>query len=339
MEKQNQSDEDQTVSQALAADYPRLAIPSALRSAVAQALIDGQTHYTDARGVPTLRKQLAAALASDTPDDILLVSGEQEARFLAIQALQGSGAVVALPEVVHPGAPKAAALRGPEPLRFDAQHGPDGIAGAVGAALAGGASAIYLENPVRLSGRLLDHDQLAAVAQAIVAAGATAVCDEGLAGWLRPGAHVTSLASLPGMAGRTLLIGTPWPGLGLEHAGVAYLTGPTELIAKCLTLKQTISICTSTLTQWMIDGGGTVQADEHAARMSELLELRREAEDAARRAGAEILPGDVSAILALRAGPQLAARLAAAHGSAIDGAAWGAPGVVRLTLTPAKGNG
>ena len=105
------------------ADYPVFEIPSALRRSVATALQQGETHYTVVAGVEPVRTEVMAALvtrgiAADSAD-LLLTAGEQESRFLAIQALRRSGATIAIPAVVHPGAQQAATLLSNPPIRME----------------------------------------------------------------------------------------------------------------------------------------------------------------------------------------------------------------------------
>src|SRR4051794_1962905 len=170
----------------LAREYPVLDIPSALRHSVAEALQRGETHYTDVAGVEPVRRELAETLARHgipvSADGILLTAGDQESRFITIHGLGRAGGALALPAVVYPGTRQAAVVRGGSPVSIAA----DPVTGlitvqGVRAALEAGATTIYLENPGRLTGKLIDPAELADIAALIVAADARAICDEGLA--------------------------------------------------------------------------------------------------------------------------------------------------------------
>jgi aspartate/methionine/tyrosine aminotransferase len=204
----------------------------------------------------------------------------------------------------------------------------------VRAALEAGATTIYLENPGRLTGKLIDPAELADIAALIVAADARAICDEGLADWLPDEVEHTALASLPGMAVRTLCFGLPWGGMGLEAWGLGYVAGPSELIAQCRSVKQMISICTNTVSQWSAAGASQIRALEHAERMAMQRDRYSEATSVAERAGVQLVSGEALASLAVIAAPGSAEKLAQSGFAVMDGADFGAPDRVRIVISP-----
>ena len=99
----------------LSGDHSFFGLVPAARDAVRDALDRGETHYADVPGIAPLCRAVADLLTArglrvNAQDGLMITAGEQEARFLAIQALGQAGYRLALPSIVHPGARKAAAL-------------------------------------------------------------------------------------------------------------------------------------------------------------------------------------------------------------------------------------
>lgn len=318
----------------LSGDHPAFApIPEA-RAAVREALSRGETHYADVPGVAPLREALGAALDAwglpvDSSDGLMITAGEQEARFLASQTLASAGYRLVLPSVVHPGARKAAALgqvkvdRVPlDPVTLS----PD--VESLRAALAGDPAALYLESPNRLSGRVLARELVEAIAAEVVRADALVVWDASLANWAAPETYV-AIGALPGMADRTVTIGSMWAGVGLEAWLAAYLAGPPRFFARARSLKQIIAICTTTPAQWGVLGAlrAATPADQRARR--EL--LRRHRDEAVSLWPEAVLPGEAVSLVAVRVPNGFDADTLGVR--AMPGAPFGAPGVLRLTVT------
>lgn len=314
------------------ADYPVFEIPSALRRSVATALQQGETHYTVVAGVEPVRTEVMAALvtrgiAADTAD-LLLTAGEQESRFLAIQALRRSGATIAIPAVVHPGAQQAATLLSNPPIRMEVD--PQRLtvtAAGVRSAIDAGATALYIENPARLTGACIPQAELAEIRTLCTDAKVWIVWDAGLSEWTAA-ASATTL----GTGDQTLTLGMPWPTLGLEPWSPGFLVGPPEMLSHCRSIKQVISICTNTLTQWSGAGGTAVYAAEHRDRLGAQQQRYGEAISAATQAGLTPLPGEAVATLALQVTAEQQSRIDACAIPYSDGALFGAAGVIRLVI-------
>jgi aspartate/methionine/tyrosine aminotransferase len=320
----------------LSGDHPAFApIPEA-RAAVRDALERGETHYADVPGVAPLREAVGAALVAvglqvDSAEGLMITAGEQEARFLAVQTLASAGYRLILPSVVHPGARKAAALGrvavdriplDPTTLSPDVDR--------LRALLAAGPAAVYLESPNRLTGRCLERGAAETIAAEVARADGIVIWDASLAAWVAAPEAYVLLGALAGMADRTVTIGSMWSGSGLEGWLAAYLAGPPRFFAQARSLKQIIAICTTTPAQWGVLGavraGGA--ADQHARRDL----LRRHRDQAVALWPEAVLPGEAVSLVAVRAPEDLGAKLGV---RAMPGAPFGAPGVLRFTVTPA----
>jgi aminotransferase len=321
----------------LAAEGPSAVLAERVRSATVEALRGGQTHYVDVPGIPKLREAFtsfvsAAGAVGYEAASMVVTASVQESRFLALQIIGEAFDAIAIPEVVHPGAAKAAGVRPKrvERIAVDAAHGFLPTVEGIRRVLAAGARVVYLESPVRLTGATLGRDTLAAIARLLVEHDAHAIVDQGAAPFVPGGAP--TLGAEAGMAERATLIGDAFPGVGLERFSIGYLATSPRWFPGVTKIKQVMAICTSTPSQFAALEVSTSYSAEQPARTADLAAAK---ERAARASGAAAIPGEAAHVLALRpSGPSAARRaLAAARIDVADGADFGAPGVLRFAVT------
>jgi aspartate/methionine/tyrosine aminotransferase len=321
----------------LAGDQPTASPNEAILAAAAQALEEGQTHYVDVPGIAPLREALAGFLSGmgiggyDVPN-VLVTAGMQEARFLTIQMIGKDFGCVALPEVVHPGASKAAGVRRIDvaTLPVDADRGYLPTVAGIRAALEGGCKLIYLESPVRLTGAAFDAATVAEIAKVVRELDGAVIWDQGLAPWT---AEYAPLAAQEGLAERVATMGEAWPGLGLESWLVGYVAANEDWWEPMRSQKQIMSICTSTASQFGAVKAAELYPDLHGGQVGQLAGLRDQAQA---KASGQVIPGGAATILAFRPKDPTAAAesLTAAGFGFADGADFGAPGLLRLAVTP-----
>ena len=204
----------------LSVDQPTHPLAAALIVAAVAALEGGETHYADVPGISSLRQAVAAWLNQTvneggfTLDHILITAGIQEARFLTIQGLGETLGRIAVPEVVHPGARQAFAVRAFDfmPLPVSKALGLLPALEAIRAVLEDGARTLFLESPSRLTGAIYPPAQVRELAALIDTYDAAVIWDQGLAPWVTP-AQYTSLADTSSAAQRVATIGELWPGI------------------------------------------------------------------------------------------------------------------------------
>ena len=289
-------------------------------------------------GIAPLREAAARLLAEQGaachPANVLITAGAQEARFLALQIVGDLAGPLVLPEVVHPGVRQALGARG---LPF-ATVAVDRAAGmlvdveALRAALEAGGRLIYLEAPVRLTGATYSAEAWAAIAALAAEHGAGIIVDQGLAPWAEGPSAAAALAG--SSLERVALIGELAPGAGLQSWQIGYIAADESWVAPMQSQKQIMAICTSTASQY-----AALEAMEGLAGGWEelrpaLLARAAEARAAADAQGLAPLPGAAGSVLAISPPDAATARAAleAAGYSAADGAAFGAPGVLRLAV-------
>jgi arginine:pyruvate transaminase len=322
--------------QDFAADESGSPIDERMIASAADALEAGQTHYVDVPGIGALRGALAEYLrdacgASYAQPNVIVTAGMQEARFLTLQMIGEQQASVAIPAVVHPGVRRALGVRKlpVQPIDVDERRLPtlDWIRDA----LQGGNRLLYLESPSRLTGAVYSAAEVAAIAALATQFSAVVIWDQGLAPW---SAEAVSLASVAGAADRTVVIGEGFPGMGMGSWFIGYIAAPENWIAPMTSQKQIMAICTATATQYAALEASNLYAESQP--------LTRQRLNAGREAvlnvlGDRVIEGSTAAVVALRLTPDekasALARLRVAGGDAADGDSFGAPDVLRLTIT------
>lgn len=324
----------------LSIDQPTLELHPDIMERAVQALEAGETHYAPVPGVDPLRQALTEYI-NDTDysgygeQDILVTAGMQESRFLSLQKIGELFDCIAMPEVVHPGARKAAGVRQLD-VRFlpvDIESGMLLTLNGIEEALRDGCRLFYLELPARISGAFYNPCTVDAIADLLESVGATVILDQGLKPWASD--ECVSLASLPGMASRTVALGEVWPGVGLEGLMVGYIAAKGEWWERMRSQKQIQSICTSTASQFAALKAAEVYVRVHETQFSELTEKRHEALELITKLDAQALTGGAANVIGLRLShPERAQMTLREHGYCFaDGADFGAPNAVRLSVT------
>ena len=322
----------------LRGDQPALPLDPGVADAAATALEQGQTHYVDVPGIPQLREATARLLgaqgAACQSANIIVTAGLQEARFLTLQIVGDLTGPLVVPNVVHPGVELALDVRelAVQRVATDATRGMRIDLTSLEAALQAGGRLVYVEAPVRLTGALYSEAELRAIAELAERFGAGLIVDQGLAVW----ADGQSPAAILAAAGfnRLALIGELVPGLGLESWQVGYIAADTAWVPLMQSQKQIHMICTSTPSQYAALAAMEGAADSWAATRAALQDRATEARATAEALGLRPIAGECASVLAIRPpdAEQFCARAASLGYQVSDGAAFHAPGTVRLAI-------
>jgi aspartate/methionine/tyrosine aminotransferase len=194
--------------------FPDFGWPDEILGAAAQALKEGSNQYAPSRGTPALRQAVAAHynrhFGQDlAPEQVCVTSGATEALGAAILAtvVPGDEVIIFTPayDSYAPmirragGTPVEVALQAPH-WRID----PDALRDAVTPKT----RAIIFNNPHNPAGRLFDRDELETVAAVACDRNLTVISDEVWEHVLLDGRRFRPIATLPGMAERTIKIGS-----------------------------------------------------------------------------------------------------------------------------------
>ncbi|GAA4627752.1 pyridoxal phosphate-dependent aminotransferase [Cellulomonas oligotrophica] len=226
--------------------FPDVDGPPSVARAAADAILAGTNQYPPGPGTPALREAVAAhqearyGIRVDPDREVLVTTGATEALAAAVLALVGPGdevltlepfydsyaAVVALAGARHTTAPLRAA---PDGFRLDVE--------ALERAVTPATRMVLLNSPHNPTGAVLDADELAAVARVAVAHDLLVVTDE-VYEHLVYGVRHVPIATLPGMAGRTLTVSSSGKTFSFTGWKIGWVTGPEELVTAVRTVKQ-----------------------------------------------------------------------------------------------------
>ncbi len=217
--------------------FPDVDGPADVKQRAADELISGLNQYPPMMGVPELRQAVADAnrrfygLDVDWQREVLVTSGATEALSDCMAALIEPGDEVVVFEPLYDcylplirragGVPHLVRLEPPK-WQLDSV----GLAAAFGPKT----KAILLNNPMNPAARVFSRDELALIAELVVAHDAYAICDEVYEHVLFDGRRHVPLMSLPGMRERTVRIGSAGKTFSLTGWKVGYVTAAPALL-------------------------------------------------------------------------------------------------------------
>ncbi|MBQ0217831.1 pyridoxal phosphate-dependent aminotransferase [Alcaligenes faecalis] len=211
--------------------------PVAIKQAAADALMRGEVHYSDLRGVPALREALAAKLRKQNkldvgPDDVLVTNGLTHASFAAFFAILDEGDEVILLSPHYPQHIGKIELAGAHPVLvpLNKEQGFAIDAQAIEAAITPRTRMVVLVNPANPTGRVYRRSELEALAQLAIKHDLVMVSDEVYEDITYDDAEHISIASLPGMQERTVSMFAFTKSYAMDGWRIGYLAAPAWLM-------------------------------------------------------------------------------------------------------------
>ena len=269
--------------------------PAAVLDAACAALHAGANQYAPLPGVPALRRAIAEhqrsryGLEHDPEREVQVTFGATEAIAAALLGLCDPGDEVIALDPTYDSYAAGAALAGarlrrvplqPPDWRFDAA--------ALAAAVTERTRLVLLNSPHNPTGRVLDRAELEAVAAVCREHDLIAVTDEVYEHLVFEGEHVP-LATLPGMAERTLTVSSIGKTFSVTGWKIGWACGPAELVAAVRGAKQFMTFAGGTPLQHAA-AMALGMAEEHGARLAAELAAKRDRLCAGlERAGFEVL--------------------------------------------------
>jgi N-succinyldiaminopimelate aminotransferase len=262
--------------------FPDVDGPPSVARAAADAIMAGHNQYPPGPGILELRTAIAAhqerhyGLTPDPDTEVLVTAGATEALAATVLALAGPGDEVLTLEPFYDAYTAVIALAGATHTTAPLRATPDGFrldADALAAAFTDRTRLVVLNSPHNPTGAVLTLDELAVVARLATKHDALVVTDEvyehlTLAGpdGVRP-PHVP-IATLPGMADRTLTISSAGKTLSFTGWKIGWVTGPEPLVTAVRTVKQFLTYVNGAPFQPAV--AAALQDDEVAAWVVDL---------------------------------------------------------------------
>ncbi len=262
--------------------FPDTEGPADILEAAAAALRDQRNQYPPLTGVPELRAAVAAAnqrfygLEIDPIAGVCVTSGATEAITASLMALLNPGDEVVLIEPLYDTYLPVVRLLGAVPrlVRLSPPHWAlprDELA----AAFSPRTKLLLLNSPQNPTGKVFTGEELAFIADLLIAHDAYAVCDEVYEHLVFAPARHIPLMTLPGMAARSLRIGSAGKTFALTGWKVGYVSGPPALISLVAKAHQNLTFTTPPNLQRAV-AFGLAKPDAYFESLSAELRLRRD---------------------------------------------------------------
>jgi N-succinyldiaminopimelate aminotransferase len=271
--------------------------PADVLEAAAAATLHGSNQYPPMRGTPHLRQAVAEHYnrfhqLGITGDDVLVTSGATEALAATLLALISPGDEVLLIQPLY-DAYLPLVQRAGGAARFVTMQPPDWRLpiDAIAAALADGVRLLVLNNPVNPTGRVFDRDELAALARLCVAHDAIAICDEVWEHVVFGEHRHIPLISLPGMAERTVKIGSAGKIFALTGWKIGFVVAAPALLAGIAGAHQFLTFTTAPNLQEAVAYGLAKDAAWFDQECAGYRASRERLERGLSKAGYVVLPG------------------------------------------------
>jgi aspartate/methionine/tyrosine aminotransferase len=241
--------------------FPDAPPPPVLTAAVGRAMAERSQHYPPMAGVPELRDAVAAFYARHqaldlTREHVTVTSGATEAIAAAVLAVISPGDEVLLfqpaydayaPLVRRVGAVPVLVALQPPYWHYDRAR--------IAAAITPRTRAMIVNDPLNPTGTAIDAATRAMLAELAVAHDLYAICDEVWETVRFDGQPHVSLMAEPGMAARTVKIGSAGKIFGATGWKVGWMVAAPELAGVLAKAHQFLTFTTPPMLQWAVAEG------------------------------------------------------------------------------------
>ena len=260
---------------------PDFDTPWFIRDEGIYSLEKGRTFYTSNAGLKELREEIAnylerrCGLRYDPMKQVLVTVGGSEGIDIALRAMLNPGDEVLIPEPCYVSYLPCAQLADgvAVPLRLLEEHEFRLTAEQLEAAITPRTKILVMPFPNNPTGAIMSRKDLEPVAEVVKAHDLFVISDEIYSELTYDEPHV-SIASLPGMQERTLVINGFSKAYAMTGWRLGYAAGPEDLISEMTKIHQFAIMCAPTTSQY-----AAVQAmrsgDEEVAKMRESYNQRR----------------------------------------------------------------
>ena len=218
--------------------FPDTEGPRDIVQAAADALLDHRNQYPPLTGVSELRQAVAATnkrfydIDIDPDAGVVVTSGATEALTACLMATLNPGDEIVLIEPLYDTYLPVVHLLGaiPKLVRLEP---PDWALprAALAAAFGPRTRAILLNTPMNPTGKVFTPDDLDFIANLVQTHDAVAICDEVYEHLVFPPARHVPLMTRPGMASRSLRVGSAGKTFSLTGWKIGYVSGPPALVS------------------------------------------------------------------------------------------------------------
>jgi aminotransferase len=236
---------------------PDYVTPWRIREAAIFGMEKGRTGYTSNLGLPKLRNAIAHYIerrygVTYHPNGEILVSvGVSEALDIALRAILNPGDEVVFHEPSYVSYLPSVALSYGKAVavKTSAAHDFRLLAGDIAKAITPRTKALLLNFPTNPTGGVLRAEDLQPIAELCIRNDLVVLSDEIYSELIYDGTEHTSIASLPGMRERTVLLNGCSKSFAMTGFRVGYACAPSPIIEAMMKIHQYAIMCASTMSQ------------------------------------------------------------------------------------------
>lgn len=260
---------------------PDFDTPWHIRDEGIYSLEKGRTFYTSNSGLLELRTEICKYLnrrlgiSYDPVHEVLITVGGSEAIDIGLRAMINPGDEVIIPQPCYVSYEPCALLAGATPviINLKAENEFRLTAAELEEAITDKTKLLVLPFPNNPTGAIMERKDLEAIAEVIKKHDIYVMSDEIYAELTYKGEHV-SIASLPGMQERTLLINGFSKAYAMTGWRMGYVCGPAKILEQMTKIHQFAIMCAPTTSQY-----AAIEAlkngDEDVAEMRDAYNQRR----------------------------------------------------------------
>ena len=218
------------------AGEPDFGTPDFIVEAAKKALDENFTKYTPSSGMPALRQAIADKLRRENglfyePSQIIVSNGAKHSLFNAMAATVDPGDEVIIPSPYWLTYPELVRLCDGVPVfvRTEEELGFKLSPAALEAAITPKTKWLILNSPSNPTGAVYSREELSALAEVCIRRDIGVISDEIYEKLVYAGAEHVSIASLPGMAERTVVVNGLSKSCAMTGWRIGYLAAPKEI--------------------------------------------------------------------------------------------------------------
>ncbi|BCG57901.1 aminotransferase class I/II-fold pyridoxal phosphate-dependent enzyme [Paenibacillus sp. URB8-2] len=231
---------------------PDFRVPESVRKACISALNRGETGYSSNAGLPELRREIAGYLSAgfglryDPGAEIIVTAGSSEALDITLRTVISPGDEVLIPSPGYVAYAPMVTLSGGSvlPVETKREEGFKLTAEALRRSITPRTKALMVNYPNNPTGAVMTRRDWEPIAELAVRHNLIVISDEVYAELTYGDRHV-SVASLPGMKERTIVISGFSKAFAMTGWRVGYCCASGELAAAMLKIHQYIAMCAS----------------------------------------------------------------------------------------------
>lgn len=235
---------------------PDFVTPKRAIEACVKALNDGRTMYTPNEGLMELREEIAGYLnkyfkmSYDPVGEILVTVGGSEAIDLALRALLTPGDEVVIPVPGYVAYSPLVRLNGGVPIELELSNEHDFklTEELLQQAITSRTKAVIVNYPSNPTGAVMKKEDWLPIVRLAIQHNLIVITDEMYAELTYDGQH-DSIASLPGMRDRTLVVSGFSKAFAMTGWRVGYLCGPKQLLQEMVKIHQYTILCAPIMGQ------------------------------------------------------------------------------------------